>query len=182
MSYQNIPSNDEDETAVLLVTTITPPTTTTTTMGHGATWTVAIVAGMMLVAGGVVLLQDGSSYTTAAEGLVVATQVDKPCLPAGGTFGGVSTTPSDSFSDNWFSSGQSTAFETCYQLGSEETYCWSKSYHHDYENNLDNENDDFRQCIPNGSAWQTVDPKYVNPVTTPYSCGTPCQGMYQAPT
>ena len=33
-------------------------------------------------------------------------------------------------------------------------------------------------CIPNGDAWQTVNPKYVNPVTDPKSCGMPCQDQH----
>ena len=45
---------------------------------------------MMLVAG-VVLMQDESSYTTAAEEMVIATQDWFPCLPVTDTGNGIST-------------------------------------------------------------------------------------------
>ena len=83
---------------------------------------------MLLVAGGTVWLQDGASYTTAAEGLVVGTHGPAPCLPAGGAFSGIS--------DTHVHRGQ--PFETCCQLGNEAKYCWYKSYH--------NDNGDFYQC------------------------------------
>ena len=41
------------------------------------------------------------------------------CLPAGGTFGGDSTTTN---------LGKNSAFETCYQLAEEVKYCWTKSF------------------------------------------------------
>ena len=109
MSYQKSPIIDENETAVLLVTKITPLPTTTTS-GHGSKWRVALVAGMLLllVACGVVWMRpERSSYTTAAEGLVVATQGHTPCLPATSTFRGISETTSV---------GKSYAFETCYKI------------------------------------------------------------------
>ena len=75
MSYQNTPSNDEDETAVLLGTTLTPP---------GFRWNqrVAAVAGMLMmlvVAGGAAVLlfettDGGPTTTSAAESVVVATR------------------------------------------------------------------------------------------------------------
>ena len=190
MLYQKSPIMDKDETAVLLVTTITPPLTTTTMMGHGLNRMVAIVAGMMLLAGGVVLMVKttvSGHTTTTVEGLVVGTQgrasydpfqssfpdSAAPCLVADGAFGGVST----DFTSWDLSAGQTDSFETCYQLGSDFIYCWPKSYHNNCNGLIE-----YRQCIPIGSDWSPVDPKYVNPVTTPYSCGMPCQDMYQAST
>ena len=84
---------------------------------------------------------------------------DDFCFPADGTFSGVSTTTSN---------GKGSPFETCYQHGNEAKYCWSKS-HYGFH--------DWFECIPIGPNWHTVDPKYVNPVTNPYSCGLPCKDM-----
>ena len=106
MSYQNPPIINEDDTGAPLVAIILPLTTTTTMDHRSKRKMVAIVvAGMMLlVAGGAVWMQVGSSYdpssgeslnvkdgsiTTAAEGLVVASQAT-PCLPAQGIFNGIS--------------------------------------------------------------------------------------------
>ena len=183
MSYQKSPIIDEDDTDVPLVTTILPPPTTmpmTMTMPMPTTmtrtkehrlskWMVAIVAGMimMLVAyGAVLMLQDGSLYTTAAKDLVVATAgLPTPCLPAGGTFGGTSTT-------TWY--GKSVPFETCYQLGDDPTYCWTKAW---FSPGFGK----YYQCLPDGGndAWHDIDPKYVNPVTDPKSCGMPCHEVHQ---
>ena len=170
MPYQNPPIFHDGGTAVPLGTTAILPTTTTT--GFRLKQMVVVVAAMLLVVGGgtVWMRPEGASSTPIAEGLVVATHVDAPCLPATGTFSGTSTYWT------WYDVGdsQSTAFETCYQDGSSSTYCWTKSYHHDYLNNLDNEDDTYRQCIPNGDAWSAVDGSGV--------CGGPCQDIYQAPT
>ena len=80
-----------------------------------------------------------------------------PCLQAGGSFKGVSTTTG---------LGKTYAFETCYQNGNEAKYCWSKSHLRTYTI--------YHECVPLGGDWHSVDPKYVNPVTHPYSCGEPC--------
>ena len=113
MSYQNPPSNDDDETAVPLITT-NLPSTTTTTMGHRSlVWImVAIVLGvkMLVVAGGAVWMlktNDAGLTTTAVGGLVIATLADTPCLPASDTFSGISETDF-----GWFSAGQKDPFET----------------------------------------------------------------------
>ena len=113
MSYQNTPSNDEDETAVPLITT-NLPTTTTTTMGHRSlVWImVTIVLGvkMLVVAGGAVWMlktNDAGLTTTAVGDLVIATLADTPCLPASDTFSGISETDF-----GWFSAGQKDPFET----------------------------------------------------------------------
>ena len=168
MPYQN--SDEDEETARLLGTTILPSTTTTMD-DRSSTWTrIAIVAGimMMLVAGAVLLPDRGR--TTAAEGLVVATQGKDPCVPAGGTFSGVSETSSDQ---------QSYAFETCWQFGKHSTYCWTKSYRFidDGQSNVG-----FSPCAPKGDAWHAIDADYVNtpgvdPKANPKRCGTPCQGQ-----
>ena len=139
MSYQNPPTRNEDEeTAVPLITTHLP----STTMDHHSMrkMMAIVVAGMLLlgVAVGAVWMQGGSLYdpssggslnvkdgsiTTAAEGLVVATQAT-PCLPAQGLFNGIS------ISHDWHS--HSNPFETCWKLdlgNNDHQYCWSKSYY-----------------------------------------------------
>ena len=145
-SYQNPPSSDEDEIVVPLSTTITPATTTTTTV-RSVGMVVVVASMIILVVGGSVWMyetKDGGltmtgQTTTAAEGLVVGTQGRasyKPpgeCLPADGTFIGISST---SFVGNF------SPFETCYQLGDNPTYCWSKSYRCSTGR--------FYQCIPDG--------------------------------
>ena len=81
-----------------------------------------------------------------------------PCLPAtGDIFSGVSKTETGG--------GDRYPFETCYQNGNEAQYCWSKSHRL---------NTIMSECRPYGGDWHPVDPKYVNPVTHPYSCGAPC--------
>ena len=138
MSYQNPPTRNEDEeTAVPLITTHLP----STTMDHHSKrkMMAIVVAGMLLlVAYGAVWMQGGSLYdpssggslnvkdgsiTTAAEGLVVATQAT-PCLPAQDIFNGIS------ISHDWHS--HSNPFETCWKLdlgNNDHQYCWSKSYY-----------------------------------------------------
>merc|ERR1712194_418166 len=113
--------------------------------------------------------QDGSITTANAEGLVVATQECAPCLPATTTFKGISTTEFDP------GKGHSAPFETCYQLRDEASYCWSKS---SYCGGIYWVGGKFFECIPNGAAWNSIPAYYVNPVTTPNSCGTPCQHMH----
>ena len=171
LSYQKSPSidNDEETADVPLVTTILPPTSTTTMSYHSKWMMIAIVAGMMmLMLGSTLLLQDGE---TAAEGLVVGelqeNGPDGSCLaaPTDATFGGTSITVNRE-------QQSAVPFETCYQYHNFDTYCWSKSYYIDaglYRA--------WYECVPDGEGWHTVDPKYVNPVTHPYSCGLPCQDM-----
>ena len=182
--------DDDNDTAVPLGTTILPPTTTSI---HRSKWMVAI-GMMMFMAYGVVLMQDGSflydhasgSLNTAAEddGMENEDEDDEllllesntfdddsigsPCLPATDTFDGISTTTR---------AGKNDPFETCYQLANHPFYCWSKS-HSAGELPLQ-----WYECVPidenpNPHArWHSVDPKYTNPVTHPYSCGDPCQKM-----
>ena len=167
MSYQNSPTIDEDEEiAVPLVTTITPPPppSTMTTSLHRSSRKI-IVAGtllllllfMMLAGGGGMVGRrpEKSLTTTAIEGLVVGSA---PCLPATSNFQGTSVT-------TWF--GKSYAFETCYKLGDEDKYCWSKSFYDDV-------NGQYYQCSPNpkGGAWYGFDTKVT------WWCGPPCQDMY----
>jgi len=173
MSYQHPPpSIDEDEIAdaSVVVTTILELTSTTARSHRSLKSRVAIFAGMMLVAG-VVLMQVGSSYTTTPESLVVGTKGIIQCFPADGTFIGTSTTTS------W---GKSYPFETCYQLGDNRTYCWTKSYRHN--------NDRYYQCLPDGlygdDFWHSIDAKYVqtpgvDPTINPKRCGAPCQAMQE---
>ena len=119
-----------------------------------------IAAGMMLVAGGTILMRDGSLYPTAAEGLVVGTEAYNDCVSAVGTFGGKSTT-------TYF--GENASFKTCYQFRNVETYCWTQAY--------TSSGTTWFQCTPKGSSWNSVDPKFVNPITHPYSCGGACQDV-----
>ena len=88
-----------------------------------------------------------------------------PCFTANGAFGGVSITDLGGV-------GRNNPFETCYQNGNDAKYCWSQSHvgymlTHPYV-----------ECAPYGGEWHSVDPKYVNPVTHPYSCGGPCSDFY----
>ena len=170
LSYQKPPIEGKTAAALLPVRTILPTSsTTTTTMDRGSSkWIgrmATSVAGiLLLVAGGTVVQRDGNKI--AAEGLVVATAAnDDHCLPAvGGTFSGASTTTID---------GETDHFQTCYQYGSASTYCWTKSYYAD----------SWFQCVPDqpggytNGPWHSVDPQYVNPVTTPFSCGPPCKDV-----
>ena len=96
MLYQH--SDEDDDTAPLLVPTILPSATTTTTRSSRSSKRIVIVTvvaamTMLVVTGGTVWLRNGSSYTTAAEGLVVATHDNADCIaPIDATFGGTSTT------------------------------------------------------------------------------------------
>ena len=181
---------NEDNTTVVVITTITPPTTTTSIhrsklmiVTVRSFLSIIVIVGIMLVAGGAVLLWDGGSYfyssggslqtedssiTTDVEGLVVATHDSAPCLPASmdEAFNGISVS-------NPSLRARRHPFETCYQWGNEVKYCWTKSYQWTHNGVI------FSECAPDGSYWKAIDAKYVNPVTHPNSCGTPCQDMYQ---
>ena len=175
MLYQH--SDEDDDTAPLLVPTILPSATTTTTRSSRSSKRIVIVTvvaamTMLVVTGGTVWLRNGSSYTTAAEGLVVATQDGTECVPAAldATFGGTSTTTTI---------GNFDAFQTCYQYGNEKKYCWSNSCTAiNFFQTL------HYQCVPKGrrlmdgawlaGQWDDIDPKYVVPYKT---CGPPCQDM-----
>ena len=171
MSYQNPPSSDEDETAVPLVAIITPPPTTTTRF-YSLMWMVAVVAGMMmLLAGGAVLMfetNDAGLMTTATGGLVVRTKGGMPCLPASGTFSGISKT-AGSFSFEF----QDEHFETCYQYKATTKTCWSKSYYI-----TENGFTGWLECIPDGGDWYSLDSD-ISPVNYHISCGPPCQEVHQ---
>ena len=70
--------------------------------------------------------------------------------------------------------GESYYFETCNQFDKLETYCWTKAFQN-------GAGGDYARCIPNGggNAWpDVISAEYVNPVTHPNSCGTPCQGQH----
>ena len=186
IGYNSIPNTiaDAEIAAVPLGSTILSSSTTTMTMDHRSSKSTSMkttlgmiaVAGIMLlvVAGVMVWMPEGASYTTAAEDLLVGTHRIAPCLPAGGTFSGKSKNTDDGVDGN---------FETCYQLGKYDVYCWSKSFR-------DDNTGDYWECYPNivpqgpnnpnHDAWYPVDPQYVNPVTHPYSCGSPCQDMYHS--
>lgn len=94
---------------------------------------------------------------------------DAPCLPASGTFSGISYT-------GW--QRQSYPFETCFQLGDASTYCWTKSYFCTQKHWNSSRNYCF--CAPDGDKWQPISAEYVNPVTHPNSCGSPCLEIHQA--
>ena len=92
-----------------------------------------------------------------------------PCQPAVGTFNGIS-----------IDSAKSNPFETCFQFGDEDKYCWTKSYYHLRDYYSDNYWD---TCVPIGKDWHSVGiaphAKSVNPVTQPNLCGDPCQLLDQ---
>ena len=157
MSYQKSSTSDEDDTVVPLVTTLLPPTMSYHSKRRMA---VAMLAGMMLAGGMVGRRPEKSLTTTAIEGLVVGSA---PCLPATSNFQGTSVT-------TWF--GKSYAFETCYKLGDEDKYCWSKSFYDDV-------NGQYYQCSPNpkGGAWYGFDTKLPSRLWR--LCDTPCQEMHK---
>ena len=162
--------------------------TTAVPFGSSLKRRVFLVAGalLLLVGGGggtVWMRQDGK---TSAMNLVVATQPTwqdyggaNPCLPASGTFGGVSTEGSDD--------GEDGNFETCYQFDNLENYCWTKSYR-SLDHSFFGDYSLFFACVPNGGgqAWDYIDADFVNtpgvdPKTNPKRCGTPCQGQHPNP-
>ena len=145
---------------------------------------VAIGAGtmMLMVAGGAVwMMQDaGSSYDPSSGSLFETEEggitlfnpkdddlqevddfyplddgyiPDNRCLPATGKFRGYSTTTQV---------GEGYLFDTCYQLGDEATYCWTRSYEYDctivrgevrnYRQCL------YKQCIPDGICGNSLTP------------------------
>ena len=65
----------------------------------------------------------------------------------------------------------SGAFETCWQAGDARSYCWSKSCL------LYSRDSNFNACQPGGKNWKQLDAQYVNPSTTPFSCGPPVQAF-----
>ena len=72
--------------------------------------------------------------------------------------------------------GQRDPFETCYQLGDEATYCWSKSYN-------DIGSAKFNKCFPMSAdrtiSWHPIVAKWANPVTKPInSCGPTYSDMF----
>ena len=167
MSYQNPPNSDEEDD--------------TMTTGHSSNSrkTVRIlgsivVAGVLLLVvaaggGGVVWRRpEGSSdTTTTVKGLVVETD-DNPCLPATDNFVGISQT------NSFITHGG--AFQTCYQYGDEDKYCWTNSYSHLNPLGLG-----WYQCVPIGygdEGWHAIEQRnmrYVNPPPVcpgcPYTCG-----------
>ena len=151
-------------------------------IGYGGPLIVAVfltlLLGLSLYTGGP--YDDGGSLRWYQDGLVMAqdrlkaegeklwdddAQSINNCLPAGGTFRGNSTT-------TWW--GKEGNFETCYQYNDLATYCWTKSFQD--EDKLYG----YFQCVPigGGKAWHAIDAKFVNPVTQPDSCGSPCQGQH----
>ena len=120
---------------------------------------------------------------------------DWPCLPATNTFGGVSGT---NYGCTIISN--SNPFQTCYQYGDEDKYCWSNSYWSSYNNGwFECQPNGFTGCNDNGSAeagWHAIKQKnmrYVNPPPQspgdPYTCGlsiggvggVPCQDVFNSP-
>ena len=93
---------------------------------------------------------------------------DAPCIPGDGPFSGNSYT-------GW--QRQAYPFETCFQLGNAATYCWTKSYFSTQKHW--NSSGNYCRCVPNGAGWNIISAEYVNPVTQPNSCGTPCLEIHQ---
>ena len=90
-----------------------------------------------------------------------------PCLPAGGTFNGISK-------DAFFRTHQ--PYNTCFQFNDDVTYCWTKSY---YQPDIDGSQWTYATCAPDGDAWHYISAEYVKPVTQPNSCGKPCQNQHR---
>ena len=189
MLYQNTPIIDE--TAAVPLGTSQPPTTMTRGRRLSKRM-LAMIAGttMLMGAGGTVwlMLPGGASYTTAAEGLVVATTEGDThdCLPSEGTFGGVSTTA-------WNADGHPFKFETCYYSTTKvSTYCWTKSWQ--YKNADDTDDTIIKpykwwwyMCAPNdgggsgwdGSVWLSIDQSSGYHPSIPLWCGPPCQFQHR---
>ena len=135
---------------------------------------IIIFVGMLLLvvtAGGVVWRRPevSSDTTFTAEGLVDATYDNGPCLPATDNFAGLSQT------NSFITHGG--AFQTCYQYGDEDKYCWTNSYSHISPiGGLG-----WYQCVPIGygdEGWHAIEQRnmrYVNPPPVcpgcPYTCG-----------
>ena len=112
---------------------------------------------------------------------------DWPCLPATNTFGGVSGT---NYGCTIISN--SNPFQTCYQYGDEDKYCWSNSYWSSYNNGwYECQPNGFTGCNDDGSAeagWHAIKQKnmrYVNPPPQspgdPYTCGLSIGGVGGVP-
>ena len=154
--YKSIPhasGADEDTTAAvpLFVATILP----------------------RMVAGGAVWMPDqGHTTTTAiAMNLVVPTTTYATrCIPAAGTFGGVSTHRHGTQSFQFF--------QTCFRDEERQYFCWTQSYCDDWDDGTACHL--YKPCMPDGNGWHPVpndDLQYNNPVTHPYFCGGPCQDV-----
>ena len=178
-----ISDDNEDKTAVIFLgTTLLPPSKMT--RGHRLSQRIAPVAGMLLVfmmAGGTIWLRSegGSSSDDSSESLVMWNDgvvmydngEDTPCLPATDTFSGRSGTPFPIHTE---------PFQTCYQYGDTDTFCWSHAYYnHLYRM--------WQECVPLGRVtdpyyWHALDQAhliYVTPISDPYSCRVPCQELYK---
>ena len=115
-----------------------------------------------------------------------------PCLPPTNTFGGVSLT------NYAWAFINSNPFQTCYQYGDEDKYCWSNSY---WESKLAPKLPGWLECQPKGytgddkEGWHAIKQKnmrYVNPPPQspgdPYTCGlsiggvggVPCQDVHHS--
>ena len=57
----------------------------------------------------------------------------------------------------------------CYQRGDDPVYCWSDPYYYHA-----GAPEHFCLCFPLGDQWKAISAEYVNPVTDPLSCGSPC--------
>ena len=162
--YNTIADGDDDTDTSNVLPRVTAFRSTLTTVRSWSGVVVIVVAGMMmLVAGSAVWMQDGgSSYTTTAKGLVVGTQGNIPCLPATGTFNGIS------FWSNW---SDGYPFETCYQHGYDQFYCWSKSYYRDHPPF----GSGYFECSPKPKGeWHVIDAADVIPKKRfPPTCGPP---------
>ena len=196
---------DEEKSSVTI--TKLPPTMMQTLLRRRLLTRVAVVVavGLLLVAT-VVVLQGGpddhSGSMNAVQGLVtLSTDEVSPCLvpPAGETFTGIcfdktsKQEPFDSSNtvapvrfctcaslfcpkgsclkpegDFDYSNAKpvghkgSGAFETCWQAGD------ARSLYRD---------SNFNACQHGGKNWKQLDAQYVNPSTTPFSCGPPVQAF-----
>lgn len=116
--------------------------------------------------------QNTSGYNTIPND----NAADDTAVPLGTTIQSQSMTTT---TGTWPNGGEDDTFRTCYQYGNLEQYCWTNAY---YTSDFFFKGyAGFYQCVPDGGgkAWHTLDPKYVNPVTTPNSCGDPCQEVHE---
>jgi len=93
-----------------------------------------------------------------------------PCVPAGGSFSGISET-----AGNWSGRGRKDPFQTCYEYSHNTQRCWSKSYYSGGTNDVSPYPAPWYECVPNGGDdWHALKGKL--PLNF---CDIPCLEVHQ---
>ena len=87
---------------------------------------------------------------------------EMPCVPAGGSFHGLSETVSC-----FGYCGKDRPFQTCYKYFNTAKTCWTNSYY------LEGIGSGWYECVPDGGGWNSIDSKL--PLNY---CDTPCQELH----